>query len=152
MVFSSSSNQVQTSVYQSLGKYAGIFDDLPAIGGKRWLSGFMKGCGNCRGLMIVRTSLKTRENCLVDFIPKFWIFFQAFMSNHDERSSRSAQRLVRRRGDDMGVLCRRGMYACCDKSCNMGNICGEITTNFIGNFGKSVVVENERIGSSADPN
>ncbi len=63
----------------------------------------MKSNGNSGSLIIVGSSLKAGENGLVDFFGQIWVKFYAFLSNHNDCTTGTAQSFVGSGHDDMGV-------------------------------------------------
>ena len=74
---------------------------VPLDGGR-----FTESDGNRRRLMVVRSALEAREDCLVDLFGQIRILFQPFARDHDHSSARTAQSFVGCRRNNMRELRR----------------------------------------------
>src|SRR5262245_54147067 len=90
-----------------------------------------------------RAALQTGEDRRVELL------CQPLVVGESEARARPAQRLVRGRGDDVGVRKRTRMYPAGDEAGEMRHVDEEFGTNLIGNFAEAAEIDETRIGRSA---
>src|SRR5690349_8936479 len=94
---------------QAGGKRFGIQDDLPLIIAELGLKRFMKTNSFRRNHVHQRTALNSGENGRIN------LFRESLFAHHDT-ATRTAQTLVRGRGDQLRVRNWTWMLAACDKT------------------------------------
>ena len=90
-----------------------------------------------------RTALKTGEHCRIDF------FAQHVVAAEDHAATWPAQGLVRRGGDDMGMIQRRGVNPARDQPGEMRHVHHEVCANRIRNLAEAGKIYEPRIGRTA---
>src|SRR5262249_56233019 len=109
-------------------------------GGGQWVG---EGGGVGGAQVHQRGALEAGEDRRVELLR------QLLVVSESEARARPAQRLVRGRGDDMGVGKRTGMRATGDEAGKMRHIDKELGADLIGNFAEAAEVDETRIGPSA---
>ena len=74
---------------------------------------------------------------------------QLLVVGESEARARPAQRLVRGRGDDVGVRKRTGMRSAGDEAGEMRHVDEEFSANLVGNFAEAAEIDEPGIGRSA---
>ena len=87
---------------------SGVGDDLPLIVGERRLQRFLEADRFGRDDVHQRAALDAREDGAIEILG-------VLLPAEDHPAARSAQRLVRRRRDEIGVRDRAGVHACRDQ-------------------------------------
>ena len=93
-----------------------------------------------------RTTLQAREDRRVDLLSKCLVVRQ------DDATTPSAQRLVRRRGDNMRMRHRVRVHAGGNKARDMGHIHHQVGVDGIGDFAELGKIEGTRIGRATSQN
>ena len=90
-----------------------------------------------------RAALQAREDRRVDLLG------DVLVVGEDHAAARAAQRLVRGRGDDMGMRERRGMRAAGDQAGEMRHVDHQIGADLVGDLAEAREVPDARIGGAA---
>ena len=120
-----------------------VVDDRARIEFEIRLQRFAKGNALCRNDMHQRAALQTGEYRRIDFLS------EGSVLGKDHASARTAQRLVRRRGDDMRMFERIGMNTACDQSREVRHVHHEERADGICNLAKALEIDDARIGRAA---
>ena len=121
----------------------GVLDDLARIDLEVGLQRFAEGHRLAGDDMHQRTALQAGEDRRIDLLGDVRVVRQ------DEAAARAAQRLVRRRGDDMRVRERRRMHAARHETGEMRHIDEEIGADGIGDLAELLEIPEARIARAA---
>ena len=139
-------NQIQTAGLQDLAHFLRIFNHLCRIVLKLRREIFSET--NCLGgnHMHQRAALSSRENRRIDF------FCNIFIVSQNHAAAGTAQSLVRRCCYHIGIFQRIRMDAAGNQTGKMRHIHHQISSDFIGNFPKTLKINPPRISRPARDN
>ena len=143
MVVGAAGDDVEAGAPSVSASALGVLDDVLRVdlevGAQRLAEGDRLGGDH----MHQRPALQAREDRRVDLLG------DVLVVGEDQAAARPAQRLVRRRGDDMGVRDRRGMDAAGDQPGEMRHVDHQVGADRIGDLAEAAEVPDARIGGAA---
>ena len=104
-----------TFLEECFGKSFGVLDHLGRVFFEGWRHDLLHLDGDCTNLSVVGTTLAGWEHCEVDC-------FREFLSHEDNAASRSSQRFVRSRCDNIAEWERIIKLLGCNQTTNVSNI------------------------------
>jgi hypothetical protein len=121
-----------------------VVDDVLRVGFELGRQRLFGGNGDTGGGVVVRTTLEAREHRLVDGGSVRGLA-------KDDATARTAQRLVGRRGHNIGDAEGRRVHTTSDQARDVGDVGDQDRTNLVGDGAKGGEVELPRVGAGATP-
>ena len=144
MIICTTSQQLKAPFYQCICQSRRILADLCLISLKLWLQCLSKTNRLRCYHMLQRTSLTSREDCLVKVI-----LFCRFLIGQNHSASGTTQCLVRCRSHYICIWNRTWMLSCCHQTGNMSHIYHQAGSHFVCHFAKPFKINPS--GISAGP-
>ena len=109
-------DDIEAGAFQRIGQHFGVLDDILGVGLERRLERLAEGDRFGRDHMHQRAALHAGKHGRIELLG------QRLVIGENDAAARTAQRLVRRRGDDMGVRKWRGMCTASDEPGKMRHV------------------------------
>ena len=137
MVVRAAGDQVEAVLGQRGRQRLGVGDDLVGVVAEGRLRRLVQRDRDAGGGVVVRTTLQAGEDRLVDR-------GRVLAVAHEHRAARTAQRLVRRRRDDVGVADRRRVRAADDQAGDVRDVGDQQRADLAGDLGERREVDGAR--------
>ena len=146
VAFGATGNDAQAALFaQHTGHHTSIVDHLFLIIPELGRGGFLEGHGLGGDDVLQRTTLQTGENGGIDGLFVLGL-------HQDDAAARATQGLVRGRSHHIGERHRVRVETGGDQAGVVGHVDPENSADFLGDFGKALEIDAQRIGRGAGHN
>ena len=146
MVVRAARDDAEAILLQRLSERLGVLDGLRCVLLELRAQCLAERDGLRRDDVHERAALDAREDGLVELLAELCILAE------DHAAARAAQRLVRRRRDDVGVRDRARVKASGDEAGDVRNVDHEVGTDLVGDLCEAREVDDARVGGCAGDN
>ena len=142
VVVGAAGDEAEAALDHRLGQRRGVVDDLLDVGLELGLQRLAEGDGLGGDDVLERAALDAGEDRLVERLG-------VLLLAQDDAAARTAQRLVRGGGDEVGVRHRRGVRAGGDEAGDVGHVDHEHAPTSLAISREALEVDDARVGAGA---